>query len=120
MKKIHVVYLGLILLIASSCSQKPAHVEFKGYTFYGKNYYEYKDGSQKQASRKNIRKSDQSYAPTKITTEQNNTCSSNNTKEITVQSGDTLYGIAIKNDIPAKNLIALNNLQQPYTLYRLR
>jgi murein DD-endopeptidase MepM/ murein hydrolase activator NlpD len=111
MKKLNIIYLISTLLIISSCSQKPAHVEFKGYTFYGKNYYEYKDGSKQQANRKNIRKSENQEF-----TEENNICSTSNGKEITVKSGDTLYGIAIENDIPAKDLIALNDLRQPYTL----
>jgi murein DD-endopeptidase MepM/ murein hydrolase activator NlpD len=124
MKKIHAIYLTLILLIASSCSQKPAHVEFKGYTFYGKNYYEYNGNSKKHINRKNIRKSNKTYAKnyetgytaSRTTVEQNNVCQTNSGKEIIVKSGNTLYGIAIENDIPVKNLITLNNLEQPYTL----
>lgn len=128
MKTLNILCLIITVLIASSCSQKPAHVEFKGYTFYGKDYYEYKDNSNKQASRRNIRKSNATktaqakqktqraeYTPAGKTAEQNNTCSID-VKEITVKSGDTLYGISIANDIPAKKLIALNNLQKPYTL----
>jgi len=117
MKRFNIIYLIPTLLVISTCSQKPAHVEFKGYTFYGKDYYEYNGDSKKQANRKDIRKSnDQEYTSTQISTETNNTCSTGQIKEITVDSGDTLYGIAIENDIPAKDLIALNNLQQPYIL----
>lgn len=35
----------------------------------------------------------------------------------TVRSGDTLYGISRRWEIPADSLIAANNLKPPYTIY---
>ncbi|MFN4090863.1 MAG: LysM peptidoglycan-binding domain-containing protein, partial [Alphaproteobacteria bacterium] len=35
---------------------------------------------------------------------------------VTVQPGDTLYGIARRNDVPVRGLIVLNRLEPPYRL----
>ena len=38
-------------------------------------------------------------------------------KEYIVEEGETLYGIAVKFGVPSKDIIALNNLKEPYNIY---
>ncbi len=81
----------IILLVAVSCKQKPATIINRGDFFYDKaNSYRYS-------------KSYDGYGEIKD-------------GYIEVIKGDTLYGIANYYNIPAQELIGVNDLKEPYTL----
>lgn len=127
-QSVAVLTLTFVIL---SCSQKPASIEFKGYTFYGKDYYTYND-EKENIKRKDLRASNtEEKKPEKkeeIVKEKKEakvveiTGSSackiipQGTEQIKVKYGDTLYGLAIKHNVSVDELIKLNGLKEPYIL----
>jgi murein DD-endopeptidase MepM/ murein hydrolase activator NlpD len=88
-----------IFLFSFSCSQKPVRVSNNYNKFYGK-----------QASqRKYLNQSYKSYK-SKINSKKSSK------GEITISSGDTLYGISKEYKIAIRDLIEANNLEAPYML----
>ncbi|MFC1659554.1 peptidoglycan DD-metalloendopeptidase family protein [Pseudomonadota bacterium] len=121
-----------LVFVIFSCSQRPSAIEFKGYTFYGRDYYKYNGGNDRD-NRRNLRASknkeiksvqsktnqEQTKKETRVATvTKTSTCSvvPSGSKQIKVKRGDTLYGLAIKHKIPVKKLIEMNHLKEPYVL----
>ena len=96
--------LLIILLFSSSCLQEPAKIINRSNVKFNKN------NQFNQEKYRNIvqKKTDKKEIP--------NNKSENNSDEIIVQKGDTLYSISKKNDVPLRDLIENNNLEPPYAL----
>ncbi len=96
--------LLLILLFSSSCLQEPAKIINRSNVKFNKNNQfnqeKYRNIVQKKTDKKEI-------PANKL---------ENNSDEIIVQKGDTLYSISKKNDVPLRDLIESNNLEPPYAL----
>jgi len=96
--------LLLILLFSSSCLQEPAKIINRSNVKFSKNNQfnqeKYRNIVQKKTDKKEI-------PANKL---------ENNSDEIIVQKGDTLYSISKKNDVPLRDLIESNNLEPPYAL----
>ncbi len=96
--------LLIILLFSTSCLQEPAKIINRSNIKFNKNNQfnqeKYRNIVQKKSDNK-----EKSTNEAKISKD-----------EIIVESGDTLYSIAKKNDIPLRDLIDGNNLEPPYTL----
>jgi len=96
--------LLLILLFSSSCLQEPAKIINRSNVKFNKN------NQFNQEKYRNIvqKKTDKKEIPANK--------SENNSDEIIVQKGDTLYSISKKNAVPLRDLIESNNLEPPYSL----
>lgn len=86
----------MLVIITSSCTQKKsAPIINRGSVVYGRNNH---------------------YNQSKYLKNTKHNVSSSNVSTVVVSSGDTVYSIATKNNIPLRDLINYNHLTPPYSL----
>ena len=98
------ILLLIILLFSTSCLQEPAKIINRSNLKFNKNNQFNQEKYRNIVQKKSDKKEDSVVK------------SENSSDEIAVESGDTLYSIAKKNDIALRDLIDHNNLEPPYAL----
>mgnify|MGYP000851895338 FL=1 len=118
-KSINFLLLGSVLLTLSNCYQDKAEIiTNKNKIYSSKNYYKENRLKFKEISKKNLRnivKSGRSdshiLAKRDVKIEDQK-----NSSYVVVNPGDTLYAISATYNVPNRDLIEINGLEEPYTI----
>jgi len=119
MKKI---LISPILLLVLACSQKPASIVYKGSRRYSKDYYENNKDDIARSTQNDYAESPDGRLVRKlrgtgrVVVEDRQELDEDNLREIEIKEGDTLFGIAERNNVSSKEIIRANNLQAPYLI----
>jgi murein DD-endopeptidase MepM/ murein hydrolase activator NlpD len=110
------LFIILLLLILANCSGKKAQIVTHYDKIYSdKNYYKKNRIKFDIINNKNLVKIGKSTNNV-YSTNNRKIEDKNNEKSIIVNSGDTLYAISNTYNVPNRDLIEINNLQEPYLL----